>query len=126
MEPTGEPFTDYAAIDVAVVPGMGFDTSCRRLGRGKGYYDRLLPKAANACKIGVCFGFQLLASIPADGHDVKMDRIITHGWHEEFLYVLSENAGTAPYADFGSTQTSVFHHAKYTMYQSVKGYLPQR
>ena len=79
MEPTGEPFTDYAAIDVAVVPGMGFDTSCRRLGRGKGYYDRLLPKAANACKIGVCFGFQLLASIPADGHDVKMDRIITHG-----------------------------------------------
>lgn len=79
MEPTGEPFTDYAAIDVAVVPGMGFDTSCRRLGRGKGYYDRLLPKAANACKIDVCFGFQLLASIPADGHDVKMDRIITHG-----------------------------------------------
>ena len=76
MEPTGKPFTDYAVIDVAVVPGMAFDGSGRRLGRGKGYYDRFLPKAVNACKIGVCFGFQKLEAVPADGNDVRMDRII--------------------------------------------------
>ena len=76
MEPTGKPFTDYAVIDVAVVPGMAFDESGRRLGRGKGYYDRFLPKAVNACKIGVCFGFQKLEAVPADGNDVRMDRII--------------------------------------------------
>ncbi len=43
-EPVGEPFTDYSKIDVAVIPGVAFDKEGNRLGRGKGYYDRLLPK----------------------------------------------------------------------------------
>lgn len=76
MEPTGKPFTDYASIDTAVVPGMGFDASGNRLGRGKGYYDRFLPKAIHAYKIGVCFDFQKQEHIPADSNDVKMDCII--------------------------------------------------
>lgn len=76
MEPTGNLFTDYADIDVAVVPGMGFDKSGHRLGRGKGYYDRFLPKAVNAYKIGVCFGFQKMNEIPTDRFDVIMDCII--------------------------------------------------
>lgn len=76
MEPAGSLFVDYDEIDVAVIPGMSFDSSNNRLGRGKGYYDRFLSKIPNACKIGVCFGFQKLDSIPADEHDVKVDIVI--------------------------------------------------
>lgn len=76
MEPTGCLFTDYAAIDVAIIPGVAFDLSGNRLGRGKGYYDRLLPLMPDTYKIGVCFPFQLADSIPTDSHDIKMDEVI--------------------------------------------------
>lgn len=76
MEPSGELFTDFGAIDVAIIPGMGFDADCHRLGRGKGYYDRLLPRLVNAVKIGVCFDFQYLPQIPVEPHDVAMDMVV--------------------------------------------------
>ena len=78
MEPCGELFTDYEAIDVAVIPGMAFDKDCHRLGRGKGYYDRFLPLLhARVYKIGVCFPFQLLDEIPTDEHDIAMDAVLS-------------------------------------------------
>ena len=76
MEPSGELFENYADIDLAVIPGMAFDSQNNRLGRGKGYYDRMLPKLVNAYKIGVCVDFQHLPGIPADENDIKMDEII--------------------------------------------------
>lgn len=76
MEPTGPLFIDYDKINVAVVPGMSFDTAGHRLGRGKGYYDRFLPKACNAYKIGVCFNFQKQEIIPTDEHDITIDYVI--------------------------------------------------
>ena len=76
MEPVGRLFNDYPSVDVAVVPGMAFDSRCNRLGRGKGYYDRMLPKLSNAYKIGMCFDFQKLPGIPADEHDIKVDEVI--------------------------------------------------
>ena len=50
MEPTGEVFDNYTDIDIAVIPGVAFDKDGNRMGRGKGYYDRLLPKLANIVK----------------------------------------------------------------------------
>lgn len=76
-EPTGEAFTEYEKIDFIAVPGVAFDRKGNRLGRGKGYYDRLLPRIPQAFKAGICFPFQLVNEIPAEQFDVCMDEIIT-------------------------------------------------
>ncbi len=65
-----------AGIDLMIIPGVAFDEQCNRLGYGKGYYDRLLShKSAPA--VGLAYEEQILAHIPADAHDIKMDKIIT-------------------------------------------------
>ncbi len=75
MEPTGEEFTDYDAIDLAIVPGMAFDDEGHRLGRGKGYYDRLLPKLKHTHTIGLCFPFQKLIFVPVEAYDVRLHEV---------------------------------------------------
>lgn len=75
-EPIGKLISDYSDIDVAVVPGMSFDVSCNRLGRGKGYYDRFLQQIPDIYKIGICFDFQKMKSIPTDKHDIRMNEIL--------------------------------------------------
>lgn len=77
MEPVGAPFTDYESIAVAVVPGIAFDAHGNRLGRGHGYYDRLLPRLTHAYKIGLCFPFQLVGDVPVDPTDIPMNEIVT-------------------------------------------------
>ena len=76
MEPTGELFTDYKTIGVAIIPGMAFDTEGHRLGRGKGYYDRFLSRVPYIYKIGLCFSWQIVDSVPCDDYDIKMDEVI--------------------------------------------------
>ena len=76
LEPIGELFTDYKNIDFLAVPGMSFDTDRNRLGRGKGYYDRFLKQAKQAYKLGICFDFQKLESIPTDEYDEKVDAVL--------------------------------------------------
>lgn len=80
-EPVGERFTDYEQIDVAVIPGMAFDHKGHRLGRGKGYYDRMLahisPQATHLYKIGICFPWQMVDAVSTDEHDVMMDEVVT-------------------------------------------------
>lgn len=75
-EPEGLVFADYHKIDVAIVPGIAFDTQGNRLGRGKGYYDRLLAKIPHCYKIGLCFNFQKVDRIPTGPWDIKMDEIL--------------------------------------------------
>ena len=75
MEPMGAPFKDFSQIDVALIPGLAFDTNGHRLGRGKGYYDRFLT-AFTGKTIGVCFDFQKVAEVPVDAHDVAVDRVV--------------------------------------------------
>ena len=76
QEPTSGDIIPPEDIDLFIVPGVAFDRDCNRLGRGKGYYDRYLT-GINKPMIGVCFDFQLIDSIPAEDHDVKMTMVIT-------------------------------------------------
>lgn len=63
-------------LDLALTPGLAFDLSGRRLGRGRGYYDRLLARAGGA-KCGVAFDPQIVPRVPAEAHDVRMNFILT-------------------------------------------------
>lgn len=76
MEPVGERFTDYATIDIALVPGMAFDAQGHRLGRGKGYYDRFLAKVPDVYKIGLCFSWQMVDEVPSEANDITMDEVM--------------------------------------------------
>jgi len=70
------PAEDYDRIGLIVVPGVAFDRKGHRLGRGKGFYDRLLPRI-KGYKAGVCFDFQMFPEIPAEPHDATVDRVIS-------------------------------------------------
>ena len=70
------------ALDLVLVPGVGFDLMGHRLGRGKGYYDRLLSQV-HGIKCGVAYEEQLVSQIPVEPHDVPMNCIVTPTrWHD--------------------------------------------
>ncbi len=75
-EPRYGEIVDPKEIDMAIVPGIAFDNACRRLGRGKGYYDRTLI-SLDAPKIGIGFSFQIIDSVPTELHDQALDYIFT-------------------------------------------------
>lgn len=77
-EPTGEDTVDPSEIELMIIPAVAYDRRGNRLGRGKGFYDRLLGEV-KATKIGVGYEFQLVDEIPVEDHDVPMDIIITQG-----------------------------------------------
>ena len=64
--------------DCIVVPGVAFDRSGRRIGYGKGFYDRTLHRLEGTGRlVGFCFDFQLVEEITGEPHDVALDLIIT-------------------------------------------------
>ncbi len=75
-EPTGGNLADVEDIDLMIIPAVAFDRQGNRLGRGKGFYDRLLA-TSKATKIGVGYEFQLVDEIPSEEHDIPMDFVIT-------------------------------------------------
>ena len=75
-EPTGSLVENLHEIELSIIPGVAFDRSGNRLGRGKGYYDRALTKL-QSYRIGVCFQLQLLPHIPVEATDLPMDEVWT-------------------------------------------------
>ncbi len=81
-EPDPETWEPSSAeeVDLAVVPGMAFDLGGGRLGRGKGFYDRLLGDPQfRGVKIGLAWEWQIIDKVPRDDHDVPMDLLLTGG-----------------------------------------------
>jgi len=71
-------------LDLVMVPGVAFDRNGGRTGHGKGYYDKLLQHARkDAPLIALSFECQLFEEIPAESHDIFMDKVVT----EDVVYV---------------------------------------
>lgn len=62
---------------VCVVPGLSFDKKGRRLGYGKGYYDRFLEKFT-IISAGLCYNELISETIPCDKHDIPVNYIFTN------------------------------------------------
>ncbi|MCU4177141.1 5-formyltetrahydrofolate cyclo-ligase [Carboxylicivirga sp. N1Y90] len=75
-EPSGERLLDESIIDLVIVPGVAFDSENNRMGRGAGYYDRILNRLPNAKKIALAFDFQMVEEVPTEPHDIRMDSVI--------------------------------------------------
>jgi len=83
-----------------LVPGVAFDASCRRLGRGKGVYDRLLT--APRYGVGVFYECQRCAEVPSEGHDRILDLVVTEAGC--FAPAGSNRGGN------GDTPSASYHH----------------
>jgi 5-formyltetrahydrofolate cyclo-ligase len=79
--PASAPALPWNQLDFLVIPGLGFCPDGRRLGRGRGYYDRLLARTHGFC-CGVAFDEQIVADLPTEPHDRRLDCILTpsRGW----------------------------------------------
>lgn len=75
-EPIGTDIIHPSELDLIIVPGLAFDSKNNRLGKGKGYYDHFL-RQSYAYRMGICFPFQLLETIPTEEHDVVMDIVVS-------------------------------------------------
>lgn len=82
--PSLSPARIAATSTLALVPGLAFDKSGGRLGRGRGYYDRFLSAlATERSALGqeapsftaFAFGYlaQLVDSVPMDARDIRLD-----------------------------------------------------
>jgi 5-formyltetrahydrofolate cyclo-ligase len=77
-EPVKRAPVDPTQVDVVVSPGLAFDRLGHRLGYGGGHYDRYLTRLhANAARIGIGFGVQIVDEVPAEETDEPVDVIVT-------------------------------------------------
>jgi 5-formyltetrahydrofolate cyclo-ligase len=82
---------EIAHPDLVISPMIAFDRKGRRLGHGRGFYDRAIARLQaeghRPLLVGVAFGVQEVAAIPAEGHDVHMDCIVTENETLDFRAV---------------------------------------
>jgi 5-formyltetrahydrofolate cyclo-ligase len=80
MEPDPDqcPVADPVSAEIIFIPGLAFTAEGLRLGRGRGFYDRLLAALpADILRVGVCFAEQLMAELPSEPHDEEVDVVLS-------------------------------------------------
>jgi 5-formyltetrahydrofolate cyclo-ligase len=81
LEPTGANYVSLTLLEnlIIFVPGVAFDRRGHRLGRGVGWYDRLLKNLTNqALFVGLAYEFQLV------------EQVATAKWDQDVHYVITE------------------------------------
>ncbi len=64
-------------FDVIITPGLGFSKSGKRIGYGRGYYDKWFATHPEGVRIGICFEDQILGEIPSDTNDLPVHMLVT-------------------------------------------------
>jgi len=80
LEPPAIGALEAEALGAALVcvPGVAFTPDAARLGRGGGYYDRLLAAlSVEAVTVGLAYSFQLIDRLPEQAHDRRLDFVVT-------------------------------------------------
>lgn len=78
LQPSADaPSVDPDAIDLVLVPALAVDDRGHRIGFGKGFYDRLLPRLTRATRIALVFDFERVAEVPEREGDTRVDAIVT-------------------------------------------------
>jgi 5-formyltetrahydrofolate cyclo-ligase len=91
--PQGSPIVAAEAVDLAIVPGVAFSPTGRRLGRGGGFYDRLLVRLRPDCLVvGVCAASSITSDVPQEPHDRPVDVVVT----DASLWRRAATDGAAP------------------------------
>jgi 5-formyltetrahydrofolate cyclo-ligase len=79
-------------LDLVLVPGVAFDAAGRRIGRGRGHYDATLSGLRpGAWRVGLAFEAQLVAAVPEEPHDARLDAVVTEA---RVLFSLTGRAGS--------------------------------
>ena len=77
-DPAKCPAFDPRDAEIIFIPGLAFTAEGVRLGRGRGFYDRLLAALpADILRVGVCFAEQLMAELPSEPHDEEVDVVLS-------------------------------------------------
>ena len=77
-DPAVHPELPVSAVDAALIPGLAWDRGGQRLGRGGGFYDRLLAAPEwGGFRCGIFFATQELPGLPADPWDVPLECVVT-------------------------------------------------
>jgi len=90
-EPAEGALVEVERLDAVLVPGLAFDGAGGRLGRGAGFFDRLLGRVRRANRAWVCgagFEAQFVDRVPVEAHDVPLDAVAT----EDRLLLCAEGA----------------------------------
>ncbi len=75
--PSGAPPVDASEVDFVLVPALAADARGHRIGYGKGFYDRLLPRLTGARRVGVVFEFEQVAEVPERPGDERVNVLVT-------------------------------------------------